>query len=164
MKISREAPSHERLRTDEKDLMHIGQVADRLGLSLRSIRYYEETGLVTPSGRTPGGFRQYSEADVQRLLLIMQMKPLDYSLDEMRSLLTVLDRLGTPAQTAEDLADIAGFTADVDRRWADLRAKVEVAKRFRTFLHDELATHGLEDPEPHPEPAASSAANSLQET
>ena len=56
---------------DTAPLMRIGEVAARLGLSLRSVRYYEEEGLVEASGRTPGGFRLYSELDVQRLLLIM---------------------------------------------------------------------------------------------
>src|SRR5690348_10590123 len=44
--------------------MQIGEVADRIGLSLRTIRYYEEVGLITPSARSPGGFRLYTEDDV----------------------------------------------------------------------------------------------------
>lgn len=49
--------------------MQIGEVADRTGLSLRTLRYYEEVGQVRPSTRTSGGFRLYSETDVARLLL-----------------------------------------------------------------------------------------------
>ena len=42
----------------------IGEVAERTGLSLRTIRYYEEVGLLSPSGRTAGGFRLYADSDV----------------------------------------------------------------------------------------------------
>ena len=51
-------------------VMQIGEVAARVGLSLRTIRHYDGIGLVMPSERSVGGFRLYSEADVQRLSLI----------------------------------------------------------------------------------------------
>ncbi|WP_159055930.1 MerR family transcriptional regulator, partial [Thermobifida fusca] len=73
--------------------MQIGEVAERTGLSLRTIRYYGEVGLVVPSARSKGGFRLYTESDVARLLLIKQMKPLGFSLEQTRDLLGVLDRL-----------------------------------------------------------------------
>lgn len=73
------------------DLMQIGEVAQRTGLSLRTIRYYEEVDLVAPSARTQGGFRLYTEADAQRLCLVKRMKPLDFNLGEMRELLALLD-------------------------------------------------------------------------
>ena len=67
--------------------MKIGEVAERTGLSLRTIRHYDETGLVVPSARTVGGFRMYTEVEVARLLVIKRMKPLGYSLEEMADLL-----------------------------------------------------------------------------
>ena len=47
--------------TDRAGLLQIGQVAERTGLSLRTIRFYEENGLVIPTARSEGGFRLYSE-------------------------------------------------------------------------------------------------------
>jgi DNA-binding transcriptional MerR regulator len=74
--------------------MHqIGKVAERVGLSLRTVRYYEEMGLVTPEKRTDGGFRLYTEANIERLLMIKQMKPLGFSVQETRELLEVRDVL-----------------------------------------------------------------------
>ncbi|MFC4982896.1 MerR family transcriptional regulator [Streptomyces atroolivaceus] len=73
--------------------MQIGEVAARTELSLRTIRHYEETGLVTPSARSRGGFRLYAETDVQRLMTIRRMKPLGFTLDQMRDLLDATDRL-----------------------------------------------------------------------
>lgn len=75
--------------------MHIGELADRTALSLRTIRHYDEVDLLRPSGRTEGGFRLYTERDLERLLLIRRMKPLGFSLEEMREMLSIVDELGT---------------------------------------------------------------------
>lgn len=85
----------------EEGLYQIGEVADRVGLSLRTLRYYEEVGLVEPSERSPGGFRLYGEEDIQRAEFVKQLKPLDFSLDEIRELLVIRDRF---MQSSEDVA------------------------------------------------------------
>ena len=56
--------------TSRTGLLQIGQVAERTGLSLRTIRFYEENGLVVPTARSEGGFRLYSDDDVARLEVI----------------------------------------------------------------------------------------------
>lgn len=79
--------------------MQIGQVAARTELSVTTVRHYDEVGLVAPSARSTGGFRLYTEADVERLLVIRRMKPLGFTLAEMKDLLDSLDVLacdGTP--------------------------------------------------------------------
>ena len=73
--------------------MQIGQVAARTELSITTVRHYDEVGLVTPSARSAGGFRLYTDADVERLLVIRRMKPLGFSLTEMKDLLDSLDIL-----------------------------------------------------------------------
>ena len=74
--------------------MHqIGEVAGILGLSLRTIRYYEEAHLVPPSERSSGGARLYTEDDIRRLTLVRHMKPLNLTIEEMRNLLTTRDQL-----------------------------------------------------------------------
>ncbi len=73
--------------------LHIGDVAERVGLSLRTVRYYEEQGLFAPAGRTDGGFRLYTDEQVDRLLLIKQMKPLGFTVQQMRELLDARDAL-----------------------------------------------------------------------
>jgi DNA-binding transcriptional MerR regulator len=75
------------------DMHQIGEVAERVDLSLRTVRYYEEVGLIAPERRTGGGFRLYTEANIERLLTIKQMKPLGFSLEEMRELLEARDVL-----------------------------------------------------------------------
>ncbi|MFC8340338.1 MerR family transcriptional regulator [Streptomyces rubiginosohelvolus] len=82
--------------------MQIGEVAARTELSLRTIRHYEETGLVAPSARSRGGFRLYTETDVARLMVIRRMKPLGFTLDQMRDLLDATDRLDADAALGAD--------------------------------------------------------------
>lgn len=60
----------------EHDFMQIGALAARMGLTQRTLRYYESIGLLTPSGRMEGGFRLYSDTDVHRLERIVELKRL----------------------------------------------------------------------------------------
>lgn len=64
----------------EQHRYHIGEFAERVQLSHRTIRHYDGLGIVKPSGRTPGGFRVYTDRDVRRFLLIKPFKPLDIGL------------------------------------------------------------------------------------
>lgn len=121
--------------------MQIGEVAARTGLSLRTIRYYEEIGLVTPSARSGGGFRLYGEADVDRLDLVKRMKPLDFSLEDMRELLSVVDSLDAGAEGEERdelLVRLSTMEAAARERVATLRSQLRVAEEFAGGLTDRL--------------------------
>lgn len=75
-------------RTDDgAGYQRIEQVAARTGLTKRTLRYYEEIGLLPPPTRTEGGYRLYSEADVQHLVRIKRLKDLlGFSLAEIREM------------------------------------------------------------------------------
>ena len=122
-------------------LAQIGQVAERTGLSLRTIRFYEESGLVVPTARTEGGFRLYSDDDVARLEVIKRMKPLGFSLEEMRELLTLLaDLAAAPAADRDRLVDRLRMFHEAARVRVDaLRAELAVAEDFAATLADRLA-------------------------
>jgi DNA-binding transcriptional MerR regulator len=122
--------------------MQIGEVAERTSLSLRTIRYYEEVDLVPPSARTPGGFRLYTEADVARLMLIRRMKPLDFTLEEMRDVLGALDLLGGSeigaARRRELVERLDMYRDAVKARVAALRDQLESAEEFAGDLRREI--------------------------
>jgi len=120
--------------------MQIGEVAQRVGLSLRTIRYYEEMGLVVPSARSAGGFRLYTEKDVARLALIKRMKPLDFSLDESRDLLSVLDALEDPAEPGKAalVERLELFHEAARARVVAVEEQLAVAEGFADDLRREL--------------------------
>lgn len=72
----------------------IGELADRAGVSTRTIRYYGELGLLMPSGHSPGGARRYDDDDVERLLRIRELQVvMGFDLDEIKRIVGSEDRL-----------------------------------------------------------------------
>ncbi|MFI8365360.1 MerR family transcriptional regulator [Streptomyces sp. NPDC085612] len=112
----------------------MGEVATRTELSLRTIRHYEETGLVTPLARSQGGFRLCTESDVARLMVIRRMKPLGFTLDQMRDLLEATDRLDSGAEPADAELTDAERRELLDRVRAYERSATEQVDRLRTQL------------------------------
>ncbi|MBF6619136.1 MAG: MerR family transcriptional regulator [Patulibacter sp.] len=121
----------------------IGEVAERVGLSLRTVRYYEEQGLVVPQARTEGGFRLYTERQVDRLFLVKKMKPLNFTLDEMRTLFAARDALrdpdAAPDAQAQARETIAAFAADAEKRTAKMRKMLAQSEEFVVELRGETA-------------------------
>ncbi|MBT2441686.1 MerR family transcriptional regulator [Streptomyces sp. ISL-36] len=128
--------------------MQIGEVAARTELSLRSIRQYEDSGLVVPSASSPGGFPLYTDADVDRLMVIRRMRPLGFTLDETRDLLTALDRLGadrpgtdeelSPDERSALVARVRAYERAATARVAELRAQLARAEEFAGSLRARL--------------------------
>lgn len=119
--------------------MQIGEVAARTELSLRTIRHYEETGLVIPSARSRGGFRLYTESDVQRLMVIRRMKPLGFTLEQMRDLLDATDRLDAAepvggTERAALLARVRAYEQDASRKIEELGRQLARAEEFAGTL------------------------------
>lgn len=114
--------------------MHIGELAERTGLSLRTIRHYDDVGILPATARTEGGFRVYTEEDLERLMVIRRMKPLGFTLEEMKDLLAVLDALQgekDEAAAAELRARLALFRDTAVERRAEL---IETLARADEFI------------------------------
>ncbi|MER7491848.1 MerR family transcriptional regulator [Streptomyces pharetrae] len=123
--------------------MQIGEVAARTELSLRTIRHYEETGLVVPSARSQGGFRLYTENDVARLMVIRRMKPLGFTLDQMRDLLDATDRLDageglTPGEREALLERVRAYERTAAEQVEKLRVQLARAEDFAATLRARL--------------------------
>ena len=123
---------------DSGHMKQIGEVAEEIGLSLRTIRYYDEVGLAPPSGRSPGGFRLYTDLDVERLRLIKNMKPLDFTLEEMRDLLDTRDRLRDPGSNEKHRnaahERLQMYATAADERCERLREQLEWAESLARSL------------------------------
>jgi DNA-binding transcriptional MerR regulator len=123
------------------ELHQIGEVANHVGLSLRTVRYYEEVGLVQPAQRTEGGFRLYDEEQVVRLELIKQMKPLGLTIQQMRELLEARDTLeagGPDSKSAHER--LGGYAALAEERCRELRSSLRSAEKLARQLREESST------------------------
>ncbi|PVD00329.1 MerR family transcriptional regulator [Streptomyces sp. CS014] len=131
--------------------MQIGEVAARTELSLRTIRHYEESGLVVPSARSRGGFRLYTETDVARLMVIRRMKPLGFTLDQMRDLLDATDRLDADAALDADeretlLERVRAYQQEAAEQVENLRVQLSRAEDFEGTLRARLERNAPASP------------------
>ncbi|MEQ9333744.1 helix-turn-helix domain-containing protein [Thalassobaculum sp.] len=98
----------------------IGQAAGAVGCNVRTIRYYEQIGLLPAAVRTDGNQRRFVVSDLRRLSFIRQARAFGFSLDEIRTMLELSDR---PRQSCTAVTDIAlARLAEVDRRLHRLAA------------------------------------------
>ena len=128
--------------TDATPLMKIGEVAERTSLSIRSLRHYDELGLASPSAHSPGGFRLYTEADVERLLTIRRMKPLGFPLDRMREFARAVDRLHDDPRDAEATDVVESIRMETAERLRKLRKHLAYAEEFADIV-DAVAASGI---------------------
>ena len=99
--------------------MRIGALADRSGLTTKTIRYYESIGLIDEPARTPSGYRDYGEAAVERLRFIRDAQASGLSLCEVQSILELKD---AGARSCDHtIALLQRHVADIDRHIARLQ-------------------------------------------
>lgn len=128
------------MNRDETGREHfqIGEVAARTELSIKTIRHYDEVGLVVPSARSAGNFRLYTSHDVDRLLAIRRMKPLGFTLEEMSRLLDALEILDAATASDAQRTSARAFLADCHARarqsCEDLARKLDYARELTEQL------------------------------
>jgi DNA-binding transcriptional MerR regulator len=129
--------------SDTGELRRIGQVADMLGVSTRTLRHYEEMGLLRPQSTTNGGFRLYSEADVERVKRIIQLKEtLNFRLDEVLDVIQSDDELESLKEKGRD--QDPGFQVEVlDSILALLEHQGELALQKKMLLEEFLEDLGV---------------------
>ena len=99
-------------------LLSIGQVADRVGLSVSAIRFYEDAGLVQPT-RNNGGQRRFHRSDLRRLSFVLIAQQLGFTLEEIKAQLMALPDARTPTQ-ADWSRMSKNFRGILDERIAQL--------------------------------------------
>ena len=78
--------------------MTVGEVAKKMGVTVRALQYYDRQGLLSPSAESAGGRRLYADKDLIRLHQILSLKHLGFSLDDIKNRLSSLN---TPADVAQ---------------------------------------------------------------
>ena len=108
----------------------IGEVAERAGVTTRTLRYYQELGLLSPSGVSPGGSRRYSEADVNRLLRILELRNvMGFDLDRIATILEAEDRLA-------ELREVVRRGVSREERQEILREAIALNRRMREQVRE----------------------------
>jgi MerR family copper efflux transcriptional regulator len=128
--------------------MQIGVVAERTAISIPTLRHYDEVGLISPSARSDGGFRLYTEDDVQRIMVIRRMKPLEFSLAEMREVLDALDILNDSSATAEQIQSAQAVLLDCRRRVREATARLQKRLAYAAELDGILEHKALHPSRP----------------
>ena len=113
--------------TGDDGAVNIGEAAAAAGLPPKTLRYYDEVGLVVPA-RSASGYREYAERDVHRLRFLQRSRGLGFSLDECRSLLSLYD---DDTRASEDVKSIVeARLRDIDRKLAELHSIRDVLARL----------------------------------
>lgn len=100
--------------------MRIGELAAHAGVPAKTIRYYEDIGVLDRPPRTPSRYRDYDDGAIQRLAFVRAAQAVGLTLGEIRSVIALRDRGEPPC--AHVLALVAQRAAEVDRRIAELEA------------------------------------------
>ncbi len=118
--------------------MNIQTAARLAGLPVKTVRYYDEIGLVRPA-RRPNGYRDYSERDAHKLRFLARARSLGFSIDECRQLLSLYEDESRASRDVKRLAEER--IAQIDRKIGELKA-------LRASLaHLVEACHGDERPD-----------------
>lgn len=105
--------------------MTVGQAAKKMGVTVRTLQYYDREGLLPPSGESEGGRRLYTDKDLIKLHQILSMKHLGFSLDDIKNRLVSLD---TPADVAKALTEQAASIRQKMEALAESLAALEALK------------------------------------
>ncbi|ETX13840.1 transcriptional regulator [Roseivivax halodurans JCM 10272] len=119
-------------------MMSIGEIADKAGLPAKTIRYYEEIGLVAPQ-RGENGYRAFSQNDLHRLAFLARARALGFSIEDCRTLVALWDDEGRASADVKRVAE--AHLSHIDEKIAQLRSMRE------TLGHLVEACHGDERPD-----------------
>ena len=106
--------------------MNISDVGARAGLPAKTIRYYEEIGLIR-AARGPNGYRRFREADLHKLAFIGRARSLGFSIEECRALLALYEDKGRASADVKALAE---------RHLAQIAAKIDELRAMQATLTD----------------------------
>lgn len=117
---------------EEAETLTTGEMARLSNNTLRTVRFYEEAGILAPIGRTEGGHRVFERHQLERLTLVTDMREAGLSLDEIRKLLETKEHARTGGAAAETAIGA------LRKHITDLKAKMEVLGRLSQDLEQTI--------------------------
>ena len=113
-------------------MMRIGDLAAKAGITTRTLRYYQELGIIEPDRRTQGGFRLYSDEQLRRLHIIQSLKSLGFDLESIRALFNLRHTVETGGDLAREMiGQLQAHQRQVEAKIAEYEAmkarKIEIS-------------------------------------
>ncbi len=141
--------AREQSSPEELPCLTIEQVAQRTGLTKRTLRYYEEVGLLPPTDRTGGNYRRYSEEDIKLLQQIKELRDLlGFSLNDIRKLLDAESERGQIKRAYRQETEDSARLAQLERADELIRGQIQLIEQklngleqMRSSLLARLAHH-----------------------
>lgn len=113
--------------------MNIGEASRVSGLPVKTVRYYDEIGLISPNQRSAGGYRQYGDTELRKLVFARRARAFGFSIDETRELLSLYEDRD---RSSADVKRIATVQLDeIKRRMAELDALREELEHLVNACH-----------------------------
>ena len=112
--------------------MNIGQAAEQSGLPVKTIRYYEDIGLVAPR-RGHNGYRRFTDPDLHKLAFLHRARGLGFSIEDCRALLSLYEDKGRASASVKKLA--LDHIADIDRKLEELHSLRDTLGRLADSCH-----------------------------
>ena len=109
--------------------MRIGEIAAQIGLTVKTLRFYESAGVLPAPARRPSGYRDYDKAALARLRFVKAAQAAGLTLAEIRQVVAVREHSGPPCRHVTALLDT--HAADLDRRIAELTGLRAEVQRLR---------------------------------
>ncbi len=118
--------------------MNIGEASERSGLPSKTIRYYEEIGLIRPD-RSVNGYRDYAASDIHKLRFLQKSRGLGFSVEECRQLLALYEDKSRASADVKEMTQTK--LSEIDRK---IRELTELRRTLEHLVH---ACHGNERPD-----------------
>lgn len=109
-------------------LLTTGDMARETGSTLRTVRFYEEAGLLEPASRNDGGHRLFADDQLQKLRLILDLREAGLSLNEIKHLFQLKGQCRSPEEASTRLSELLGSQID------EMQRKIATLRRLREEL------------------------------
>lgn len=151
------APRGSATKSDDHETFTTGEMARLSDTTLRTVRFYEEAGILQPIGRTEGGHRLFEKSQLDRLMLVSDMREAGLSLEEIRTLLDAKAKASSGSAAAQTAVTL------LNEKVAGLRTKIDVLTRLTQDLEQTIkqATQCIDCKEPHLFPNGCSSCTRL---
>ena len=128
------------MKIKNDDVVQIGELAESLGVTTRTIRYYEEIGLMPAPDRLEGGMRVYAKDDIRRLKFILKLKDLGITLKEMQELADIYKVYKNPDKIMPKLLAIYDKHINkIDEKISNLSSLRQDIVKYRTQIQELIA-------------------------